>query len=439
MGKVLASCGLTFFHFSTVSYFFRCHRRAVSSWYLTKDAKTLVFLITKYQRHIKWTHNDILKLAHPKSVDLSTNMIFKYITKGFNKVKEYYASLKQSPEPALNEPSDPIGSKNKSFETLDYVYEFLDAFTTLKKSATEADVIKYIEKYKLHFEHIPTKYLKYESVWLALIEHSLQIDVILRNLNKLSNMPAFLKEDAKYVDLVCEKLKNKEELSNLSLTPFALLNIWTAYEKGHSKFSKIKKWIVNPKLNLTLQNTFHESLNANMNSKKKICVLLNVWKFSRGRIYGNANINSLEAAIFMCLNHVYNEENCKIFSFTDKFNQIEMTKNDSFRSVYDKIWSSETIGTKDYMKAIELATSQELDFDVFVVYTNLLLSRNLDVNSIITNYRKKLNKPNTKLIIVSLVASLEPVCSFNDPLCIDLLGFRYETPNIIFNFISDKF
>jgi hypothetical protein len=166
---------------------------------------------------------------------------------------------------------------------------------------------------------------------------------------------------------------------------------------------------------------------------------LNVWKFSRGRIYGNANINSLEAALFMCLSHVYNEENCKVFSFTDKFNQIEITKNDNFRTVYDKIWNSETIGTKEYIKAIEAATNEQLDFDVFVIYTNLLLSRDLNVNSIIANYRKTLNKPNTKLIVVSLVASLEPVCSFNDPLSIDILGFRYETPNIIFNFISDKF
>ena len=374
-------------------------------------------------------------------------MIFKYITKGFNKVKEYYASLKPNPEPVLNEPIPAVTTnsvvsmkvENFNHEVFDYVFEFLDAFNNLKKSATEAEVIKYIGKYNLHFEHIPTKYLKHESVWLALIENSLPIDVILRNLNKLSSMPTFTKEDAKYVDMVCEKLKNKEELLNLSLTPFTLLNIWTAYEKGHSKFSKIKKWTVNTKLNLTLQNAFHESLNTDINSKKKVCVLLNVWKFSRGRIYGNANINSLEAALFMCLSHVYNEENCKIFSFTDKFNQIEMTKNDSFRTVYDKIWSSETIGTKEYIKAIELATNEELDFDVFLIYTNLLLSRNLDVNSIITNYRKKLNKPNTKLIVVSLVASLEPVCSFNDPLSIDLLGFRYETPNIIYNFISDKF
>jgi hypothetical protein len=372
-------------------------------------------------------------------------MIFKYITKGFNKVKEYYASLKQNSESASKEAIPAanavvsIKAENANFEILDYVFEFLNAFNNLKKSATEVEVIKYIEKYNLHFEHIPTKYLKHESVWLALIEHSLPIDVILRNLNKLSTMSTFIKEDEKYINLVCEKLKNKEELLNLSLTPFTLLNIWTAYEKGHSKFSKIKKWMVSPKLNLTLQNTFHESLNTKINSNKKICVLLNVWKFSRGRIYGNANINSLEAALFMCLSHVYNEENCKVFSFTDKFNQIEITKNDNFRTVYDKIWNSETIGTKEYIKAIEAATNEQLDFDVFVIYTNLLLSRDLNVNSIIANYRKTLNKPNTKLIVVSLVASLEPVCSFNDPLSIDILGFRYETPNIIFNFISDKF
>ena len=391
---------------------------------MTKDAKTLVFLITKYRRHLKWTHNDIVKLAHPKSTDPSINMILKYITKGFNKVKDYYTSLKQNTEETT---------------TLDYVYEFLEAFTTIKKTTSEADAIKYIEKFHFHLEHIPTSYLKYESIWLALAEHSLPIDVILRNLNKLSSIPLFSKEDAKYVDLVCERLKNKQELN---LTPFTLFNIWKAYEKGHSKYSKVKKWIVSPKLDLALQNTFHESLRTTgVSSMKKICVILNVWKYSRGSIYGNANINSLEAAVFMCLSHVFNEEECKIYCFSEStFKQIEMSRSeDNFKTAYDKIWNSNIIASTEYIKAIEMAANDGLEFDVFVIYTNLLLSRNLDVNAIITNYRKKLNKPKMKLIVVSLVASLEPVCSFNDSLALDLLGFRFETPNIIYNFISDKF
>jgi hypothetical protein len=467
----------------------------------------LAFLVTKYQRHVHWTHNDILKLSHPKATDPSVNMILKYITRGFDKVKEYYTSLKSQPilvpvEPKLDQTLNVVNEEIKlepkpdqttttvvkeeaqleptpyqtttttvvkqeaqleptpelqtttlitttvkeetktvetiNYEILDYVYEYLEACYNIKKATEESEVIKFIEKFHFHLEHIPTKFLKCEAVWLALIEHSLPVDVILRNLNKLSNMKSFNNIESKYIDLVCEKLKKNDD-SNFNLTPFALLNIWKAYEKGHSQYSKTKRWNVNQKLNLSLETAFHDSLRTGLSSKKKICVILNVWKYSRGSIYGNSNVNSLEAAIFMCLSHVFSEDNCKVYNFTDKLNEIEMSKTDSFKSLYDKIWNLNSLGSTEYIKSIESATNDSLDFDVFVVYTNLLLARNFDVNTIITNYRKKLNKPNAKLVVVSLVASLEPVCSFNDPLALDLLGFRYETPNIITNYISDKF
>jgi len=42
----------------------RALRRAVSSWYLTKDPKQLAVFVTKYQQRNGWSHKDLLRLSH---------------------------------------------------------------------------------------------------------------------------------------------------------------------------------------------------------------------------------------------------------------------------------------------------------------------------------------------------------------------------------------
>ena len=47
----------------------RALRRAVSSWYLTKDPKQLAMFVTKYQQRSGWSHKDLLRLSHTNPKD----------------------------------------------------------------------------------------------------------------------------------------------------------------------------------------------------------------------------------------------------------------------------------------------------------------------------------------------------------------------------------
>ena len=62
-------------------------RKAITSWYLEKDPKSLVMHITKYPQREGWSHRDLLRLAHPKvSIKnddaLIYDQIFRYVTHG---------------------------------------------------------------------------------------------------------------------------------------------------------------------------------------------------------------------------------------------------------------------------------------------------------------------------------------------------------------------
>lgn len=65
----------------------RMMRKAVSTWYLKKDPKSLVMHITKYPQRENWSHRDVLRLAHPQVAQkgedaLVYDQIFHYATHG---------------------------------------------------------------------------------------------------------------------------------------------------------------------------------------------------------------------------------------------------------------------------------------------------------------------------------------------------------------------
>jgi len=46
--------------------FGRSRRRAIENWYLSRSAKDLAVMVTKYKRRCHWSHADVLRLAHVK-------------------------------------------------------------------------------------------------------------------------------------------------------------------------------------------------------------------------------------------------------------------------------------------------------------------------------------------------------------------------------------
>ena len=54
-------------------------RRAVSEWYLTRDAMDLADCVTRYRGRHGWSHRDILKLAHIKPNDIGKYGFTQYL------------------------------------------------------------------------------------------------------------------------------------------------------------------------------------------------------------------------------------------------------------------------------------------------------------------------------------------------------------------------
>ncbi|KAK2145541.1 hypothetical protein NP493_3916g00004, partial [Ridgeia piscesae] len=66
-------------------------RKAISRWYLRfmemqNGAQRLAVLVTKYRRRHGWSHQDVLRMTHPRACSRESSgvaAVLRYIAKGF--------------------------------------------------------------------------------------------------------------------------------------------------------------------------------------------------------------------------------------------------------------------------------------------------------------------------------------------------------------------
>ncbi|XP_028967237.1 60 kDa SS-A/Ro ribonucleoprotein [Galendromus occidentalis] len=125
----------------------RAHRSSVKKWYLSHNTRELAEMVTKTVSRYRWSHRDVLRLAHVKPPSLGVSCVFRYVSRGFHDAKEKYGTC------------DDLEVK----DTLTY----LQAVYDLKQAPTAAQAAKVMKNNPLAVEHIPTRYLHARDVWLA--------------------------------------------------------------------------------------------------------------------------------------------------------------------------------------------------------------------------------------------------------------------------------
>ncbi|GIX84745.1 hypothetical protein CEXT_84181 [Caerostris extrusa] len=125
----------------------RAHRRFLIRWYNEKDAKDLAKEVTKVKSCHKWTHKDVLCMAHVKAKHAGNAAVLKYLVKGLEVAQK------------------DCGSEPDAVPILDYlkgVYEVCH-------STDPENVARLVEVHDLCLEHIPSKLLKSKEVSLCII------------------------------------------------------------------------------------------------------------------------------------------------------------------------------------------------------------------------------------------------------------------------------
>ena len=392
----------------------RAHRRAIKNWYNTKRPRNLAYLVTKYQNREGWSHRDVLRLAHVKAQDKIHNVVYHYIVKD---------------REILN---DEELMEEEELDTLD----FLKVVEEVKKESISEDaIVDYIIKYKLAREHIPNRWFSNARIWQTLLIE-MPITAMIRNLGKMTNTGIFSSDlNVKYVT---KRLTSEEILRKGRVHPLVVLNAMNVYKNGKGDKGKLT-WRPHSRILDALNDGFYMAFKVVEPTNKNWMLALDV---SGSMTYSNIAGMAITPAIAsgaLALVTASIEENYHVVGFGDSLQPLDISPKrrlDDILTYMNRL----SFGRTDCALPMLYAMDRKLDIDVFVVYTDSeTYFGNVHPSQAIRDYRRKMNKPNAKLIVVGMESNGFSIADPKDRGMLDVVGFDTATPELMRKFVMEEF
>uniref|UniRef100_A0A1I8AYM1 TROVE domain-containing protein n=1 Tax=Meloidogyne hapla TaxID=6305 RepID=A0A1I8AYM1_MELHA len=420
----------------------RAMRKCISEWYLQKSPMELALHITKYPSRESWSHRDLLRLSHPmaslnnkelaNSQTLVYDQLFHYACKGdFNPQKSIIVESEGTTEMPLLKKSrcdyelteQMINYANDSV-ALEFVRKAMEI--SKLKSDNEDDekrCVELIKKYNFVREHVPTGLLSSPKVWTALLQH-MPMTALLRNLSKLATLGLLDDElNIDCVDLVISKILNQEALQKARIHPIAVLLASSVYKSGHGIKGKLK-WNVNVRVKEALEKCFILAFKNVQPTGQRFCLALDVSGSMSSNINGGV-LSCCEASTAMANVTLRTEENVQCVAFTAELVTLPFTRESTITEMMDYT-DKLNFGRTDCSLPMTWAKEKHLPFDKIQPFEAL------------KNYRKEMNIPNAKLIVMGMAATEFTIADPNDPGMLDIVGLDAAVPDLIRSFVLEE-
>jgi 60 kDa SS-A/Ro ribonucleoprotein len=385
--------------------FGRVVRNAINKWYLSKSTKDLAFQLSKYQNRDGWSHRDVFCLTHPSFGKGSIQ----------NKIAQWSMGLSN----ALDYNEDDAGC------------QLLRAVDSAKTCANSSELVNLIKQYGLQREHIPTNHLNDTEIQKYMLPN-LGATALIRNLGNMSKSGLLkpLSEESKFI---IKKLNDIEFLRKGKIHPLSILLAEKTYSSGRGMLGK-GSWDVNQNISDALEKAFFKSFDLVEPTNKNYFFGVDI-SGSMTMNISSAPISCHEVASVIALTMAKVEPYTFVGGFGTTFHDLCISAKDNLDSAKKKTQGN--FGSTNPGSAIEYAINKHIDADVFVLITDNDINAGSQPSQLLAQYRKKMKKPNCKMIVVGLTASNFTIADPNDPLMLDIAGFSPDITSIITNFVKD--
>lgn len=381
-------------------------KRGINEFYLAKGEKQLVNQLLKYRQRDGWTHRDVLRLTHAKSLNPAVNELLFFAASSKEKLSE-----KKFSNAMLN--------------------SFLSLQNEKDLSKLEKLAVSCIKEYRFTWEMIPSEILNSKKVWEALVV-DMPMTALIRNLGKLSTLDV-LKELSTSEKIVIEKLTSDEEIKSSKIHPLTLLVAIKTYSSGRG-FRGSNSWSVNSRVVAALEDAFYKSFGNLEATGKNLMLALDVSGSMTGATLNNTNVTAREASAAMAMVALRVEKNAIIKGFSNTFMDLKINKNQSLEQVC-KYMDGLPFDSTDCSLPMVHALKNNLMIDCFIVYTdNETYAGRIHPSEALKEYRKKIN-PKAKLIVVGMTATGFTIADPKDSGMMDVVGFDTSAPQIMEAFI----
>eukprot|EP00121_Abeoforma_whisleri_P016624 Awhi_evm1s15245 len=406
----------------------RAMRRAISLWYLNQPVDKLAFLMTKYNQRGGFSHRDLLRLCHACPKVDGQNILFAYaVQKTFKDFQSLYnidneiAALVESQE----------------LETIQML-KFIKAVEEMK-TLNDVDnwehvhrAIALIQEFNLVREHINTNLLVSKAVWEQLLE-KMPLTAILRNLGKMTSIN-LLEPLSHAANLVVQRLTDEKRLHQSRIHPIAILIAFKTYMMGHGIKGSLQ-WT--PKVNIVsaLDKAFYLSFVHVQPTKKRFLLAMDVSGSMCSAVSGAPMISCYEASAALAMCTAKTETYHHFVAFSDTLENISINASMSLSKVVANM-KRIRMGFTDCSLPITYALNYKIPVDVFMVFTdNETYYGEIHPSQALCKYRREMNLPNTKLIVMGMASNEFTIADPEDKGMLDMAGFDASAPDVIRSFV----
>jgi len=376
----------------------RALRRAVGAWYLAQGADRLAYQLVKYRQREGFSHRDLLRLAHPETVEPARAALFDWACHG--KQSELLPSL-------------------------------VLAAAALSRTTDAAQAARLIAAHDLPREAVPTELLNEASVWEALLQR-MPLTALLRSLAKLTSV-GVIAPLGDSLPLVLSALGDAERIAKARVHPMAILLALRIYAQGRGDKGGLTWEPVQPVIE-ALNAAFYTAFKAVEPTGKRLLLALDVsGSMAAGRVAGSS-LTPREASAAMALMTAATEAMTHIVGFGHEMVPLplspSMRLDDALRAV-----SGLPVGRTDCAQPMLYALARGLRVDGFVVYTDSeTWAGAIHPVQALRLYRERTGIA-AKLVVVAMVSNGFSIADPDDAGMLDVVGFDAATPALIADFL----
>lgn len=377
-------------------------RKAVASWYTSKDADDLAFHVVKYRERNGWSHRDLLRLSHPVFTDEAANQVARFAV---------------GKEPTAPWP------------------RILNGFLLAQETTNEKELIRLISEYRLPMEAVPNTMLT-PAVLEALLPQ-LGITALIRSLAQYTSKGVFGPGTFDTTRYAVERLTNKDVLKRGRVHPIQLLSALRTYSGGRGIRGK-GEWTPVADIVDALDSAFYLAFDAIEPTGKRIVLGLDIsGSMGAGNIAGVPGLTPREATAAMSMVTYKTEQNVAPMAFATQFVSLADVLGRA-RRLDDvvKYMSGMRMGGTDCSLPMTWALENNVEADAFIVYTDSETWYNHTLHPIqaLRKYRQATGIP-AKLIVVGMTATNFTIADPEDSGSLDVVGFDSAAPAIMADFI----
>lgn len=383
--------------------------RAVGTWYTGKPVDQVAYQAVKYRQRGGWSHRDLLRLAHPATVEPARKALFDWI----------------------------VGREAAGLPRIVEGY--------LKAQDVAADVPALVREYRLTWDMLPDEALAQVATWDALLDVGIPQTALLRQLPRLTRLGVVGALGQGRTGQIAAQLTDPERLRKARVHPVNLLVALRTYAAGRGTGST---WEPVAAIVDALDEAFYKAFEFVEPAGKRTLVGLDVSGSMGASIDRTSGITAREVGAAMSLVIKATEPQAEVYGFTadtslrgrfwgyagaTAFTNLGISPRQRLDDVVRKV-SDLPFGATDCALPMTEALSRGLKVDTFVVITdNETWHGEIHPHQALRQYRERTGIP-ARLVVLAVTPTRFTIADPSDAGMLDIAGFSSDVPQLVNEF-----